>query len=123
MKVEALANAIEKVQEANRLDLELLAISVDAMKKTFPDSDFSDAASLMNIDQTEAVLHLVEEHLPEWTITLKGRADEIDGDWHCFLRRSDTRDNDAIIGSGSGPRLALAILAAVLKASMLKAKS
>lgn len=122
MNTDALANAIEKVEKANRLDLELLAQSIGAMKKTFPDEDFSDAESLMRVEATEAVLHLVEEHLPEWTITLKGRADETDGDWHCFLRRTDARDNDAVIGSGSGPRLSLAVLAAVLKASILRAR-
>lgn len=121
MDTNALAEVADKVKQAKTLDLDLLAQSIAAMEQAFPKEDFTDAERLMTLDPTEAVLHLVEEHLPEWTITLKGRADEIDGEWHCLLRKTDMHDNDSVIGVGTGPTLALAVLEAVLKASIMRA--
>ncbi len=116
----SLEDAIQLTAKAKKLDHQLFSIAVDAMEAAFPDEDFSTAAGLIGSEPVEAVLHLVDEHLPEWTISLRGKAREEDGDWKCTLRKSSARDNDAFIGSGSGPTLALAVLEAILKASLLR---
>ena len=122
METKSLANVIEKIKQADRVDAGLFAQAVEAMKAAFPSEDFADAEHLIEQDPTEAVLSLVEEHLPNWTISLKGKARDIDGDWTCTLRRSSSRDDDAVIGLGSGPTLSLAVLLAILKASLLRAE-
>jgi hypothetical protein len=119
---ETLEDAIKLVAQAKKLDHELFSKAANAMQIAFPDEDFSVAAQLIDREPAEAVLHLVDEHLPDWTISLRGKARETDGEWKCVLRKSSTRDNDAVIGSGSGPTLALAVLSAVLKASILRAQ-
>jgi hypothetical protein len=122
METKSLASAIEKAKKAVKLDTDLFAQAVIAMKAAFPDEDFADAEHLVKHDSIEAVLHLVDEHLPDWTISLKGKAREIDGQWTCTLRKSSSRDDDAVIGIGTGPTLSLAVLIAVLNASLWRAK-
>lgn len=121
METDKLKNLIEKAKQADRLDAGLFAQAVQAMKAAFPDENFVDAEHLIAEDPTEAVLHLVSEHLPDWTISLKGRAQDVNGDWSCILRRSDIHDNEVSIGVGSGRTLSLAVLCAVLRASLLRA--
>lgn len=65
---------------------------------------------------TDAVLRIVRECLPGWTIQLKGTATHPNGHWHCSLRRSDVRDNDPYVGIGAGPTLPHALLGAVIGA-------
>lgn len=119
MKTKALVDVVEQVKKAETLDIKLLVQAIGAMEEAFPKENFSDAKQLVDFEPTEAVLHLIEEHLPEWAITLKGRADEVDGNWTCTLRKTDAHDDDAYIGIGSGPTLPLALLMAVLRASIL----
>lgn len=119
MDTNALTNVIEQARKAKILDTELLVQAIGAMEQAFPNENFADAKQLVDFEPTEAVLHLIEEHLPEWAITLKGRADEVDGSWTCALRKTDASDDDAFIGIGSGPTLPLALLTAVLRASIL----
>jgi hypothetical protein len=123
MATKSLESAIEKVKQASKLDTELFAEAVVAMKTAFPDEDFADAEHLVAHDPTEAVLHLVDAHLPDWTITLKGKARAVDGHWTCTLRKTSMRDDDAVIGIGTGPTLSLAVLSAILKASLWRAKA
>lgn len=69
-----------------------------------------------NFATTDAVIGLVDRILPGWTITIDGQARQPDGHWHCHLRRSDDPDlDDEIIGSGKGPTLRLALLAATMR--------
>ncbi len=119
MKTEALANTVEQIKKAKTLDIKLLVQAIEAMEQAFPKENYASAKQLVDFEPTEAVLHLIEEHLPEWAITLKGRADEVDGNWTCTLRKTDAHDDDAFIGIGSGPTLSLALLMAVLRASIV----
>jgi hypothetical protein len=116
--VNTLEKVIEKVGQAKQLDEALFAQATSAMKAAFPAEDFSDAELLFRNQPTEAVLYLVDRHFPNWTISLKGKAREVDGNWTCTLRETSARDDDAVIGFGTGPRLSLALLSAVLKASL-----
>lgn len=120
MSTNGLTSVFAKLLQARELKAELYGEVIRALQSAFPKEDYDDAGSLADRDPTDAVLHLVNKHLPEWIITLKGKAHEADGDWACTLRKSDVRDNDALIGTGAGPTLALAVLIAFIKLNVMR---
>ncbi|MEM7643273.1 MAG: hypothetical protein AAF366_12170 [Pseudomonadota bacterium] len=67
-----------------------------------------------DLSSTDAVLHLIDDIVPGWTIRIKGKAMEPDGHWQCTLRRSSARDNDEFIGAGRGKVLSHALVSALL---------
>jgi hypothetical protein len=64
---------------------------------------------------TDQILYLIDELLPDWSIKLKGRTNNVSGHWVCILRKSEGRDNDEVIGIGRSAALPNALLAAMLK--------
>ena len=110
-----------RVMQARDLDASLYADVVSALRAAFPDEDYKDAGSLEGGDPTATVLHLINTHLPDWSISLKGKADETDGGWSCALRKSDVHDDDLFVGTGTGAKLPLAMMAAFLKLSLARA--
>ena len=72
---------------------------------------------------TDDVLHLIDQVLPEWTISLTGKAHEPNGHWTCTLRESSWRDSDALLGLGKGPQPHQALLAAMLRVMALQSES
>jgi hypothetical protein len=67
------------------------------------------------VGHTDGAILIVDQAYPNWSIHIRGRANDKDGHWRCTLREGDTRDNDAVLGAGRSPVLAQAILAAVLR--------
>ena len=65
----------------------------------------------------QAIL-IADEAYPNWTVHIRGRANDRDGHWRCTLRENDSRDSDAAIGVGRSPVLGQAILAAVMRLAM-----
>jgi len=118
---DGLKQVYNAVLQARDIDAGLYDEVVRALQAAFPDEGFGESGPLSGRDATDAVLHMVNTHLPEWSIVLKGKAHEADGDWSCTLRQSDLRDNDAMIGTGAGPTLALAMLVAFLKLQVVRA--
>ena len=100
-----------RVDGATDLDEALLREAVAGLRIAFPGAP---AHPELTSDPTEAVLRLVDHCLPGWTITLRGRATEPDGHWHCSLRESEARDSDAVIGIGTAPTVSLALLRALV---------
>ncbi|WP_417424474.1 hypothetical protein [Hoeflea sp.] len=121
MVINGLTDMLNRVSQARDLDAELYADVISALQNAFPDENFGESGALAARHPTDAALHMVNTHLPGWSITLKGKAHEADGDWSCTLRQSDSRDNDAMIGVGNGPTLALALLVAFLKLNVRRA--
>ena len=70
------------------------------------------------IGTTDVAMHVADHAFPNWSVHIHGRANDKDGHWRCFLRETESRDNDAVIGSGRSPVLAQAILAAVIRLAM-----
>ncbi len=118
--INGLTDVFTKVLQAHVLDADLYQDVIHALQLAFPDENFGESGPLADRHPTEAVLHLVNTHLPDWSIVLKGTAREGDGEWTCTLRQSDLQDNDAMLGNGAGPTLALAMLVAFLKLSVFK---
>jgi hypothetical protein len=119
--INSLTDVFTKVLHARALDAGLYQDVISALQSAFPDENFGESGPLADRHPTEAVLHLVNTHLPGWSIVLKGTAREVDGEWTCTLRQSDLQDNDAMLGNGAGPTLALAMLIAFLKLSVFRA--
>lgn len=67
------------------------------------------------IGSADGAVLIVDHAYPNWSIHIRGRANDKDGHWRCTLREGGTRDNDAVMGAGRSPVLAQAILAAVLR--------
>ncbi|NNE81472.1 MAG: hypothetical protein HKN18_14490 [Silicimonas sp.] len=71
------------------------------------------------IGSTDGVMHVADDAYPNWVVHIRGRANDRNGHWRCTLRKDDSRDNDAAMGAGRSPVLAQAILAAILRLSMM----
>ncbi|MCK0097398.1 hypothetical protein MWU60_17610 [Yoonia sp. F2084L] len=72
------------------------------------------------IGLTDQAILIADEAYPNWSIHIRGRANDRDGHWHCTLRENDSRDSDAIIGIGHAAVLGQAILAAVMRLAMVQ---
>lgn len=86
-----------------------------ALAFLLPNVTLPDAERLGTTDQAMLV---ADAAYPNWSIHVRGRANDRDGHWHCTLRENDSRDSDAAIGFGRSPVLGQAVLAAVLRLSM-----
>jgi hypothetical protein len=73
-KIERLA---AKLASIKTLDYDILDEVAQALKPRFPGI----TADHKGDGITEASLHLVEECLPGWTILLRGKAMDADGNW------------------------------------------
>lgn len=93
----------------------------NALRFLLPGED-TKALSVEKIATTDGALLVVDAAFPNWVVRIRGRANDHDGHWRCTLRESDIRDNDRAIGSGRSPVLAQAILAAILRLSMVLKK-
>lgn len=76
-------------------------------------------ATPARIASTDNAMIVADEVYPNWSVHIRGRANDRDGHWHCTLRENDVRDNDRAIGTGRSPVLGQAVLAALLRLSMM----
>lgn len=106
-----LAELAQEVEAALELGDELTERSRTALKDAgctlSPECD---------LESTDAALDAIRQVLPGWSVNMKGTASQPNGHWVCSLRQSDIRDNDPYVGTGNGPTLSHALLAALLKA-------
>ncbi len=122
MEHDLLKDLLETIENADRLDPDLEVAVLDGMNAAFPGKAIWAAHQPSPLEATDEVLRLVDIVLPNWSISLTGLANETDGRWTCTLREIGVLDNDEIIGVGKAPSISLAIIAAVLKVAILRAK-
>ena len=67
------------------------------------------------VSSADGAIHVVDQAYPNWSIHIRGRANDKDGHWNCTLREGGMRDNDDVMGAGRSPVLAHAIIAAVFR--------
>jgi hypothetical protein len=118
MNMPALQALSTRVNTAEDIDQALLREAAEELRAVFPHAP--EHPELLS-EPTEAVLWLVDRCLPGWTITLRGTATEPDGHWHCSLRQSGDRDDDAVIGNATAPTVSLALLRALVAVARLEA--
>lgn len=113
-EIEAL---LTQLDAAATLEGDTLAAAAALMRDIFPEApQHPEVLS----EPVEAVLHLIDHCLPGWSIHLAGKAHEPDGHWRCSLRQSRDRDEDEVIGMGTGPTVSLALIKALLRVALAK---
>jgi hypothetical protein len=110
-------DVMQRVRSAASLDDALLADAADAVRRVFPAVP---ALSTPTTEPLEQVLHMVDLALPGWSIQLTGKAIEPDGRWRCSVRETRGSDEIEIVGLGTGPVVALALLEALLDVALKK---
>ncbi len=108
---EALTALAHEIESAFELSDDLMERACGALAGKLPSPP-----EKADFHSTDKILRLVQECLPGWSIHIRGTATKPNGHWHCSLRRSEIRDNDAFAGIGRGPSLPHALLAALLGA-------
>jgi hypothetical protein len=111
---------LKKVGSTAALEADLLAEVAGAVREVFPDAPHRPEVLA---EPVEAVLSLIDRCLPHWSIQLTGKAQEPDGHWRCSLRKTRGSDEDEVLGVGTGPTVALALLQALLQVSLQKAQA
>jgi hypothetical protein len=89
-----------------------------ALAYLLPGTMSADVTEPKMIDTTDEAMLIADHAFPNWSVTLRGRANDKDGHWRCTLRKSDGSDSDAVIGAGHSPVLGQAVLAAVMRLAM-----
>jgi hypothetical protein len=91
-----------------------------AIAASFQGSPMARAARADTFGSTDALLDLVAEALPSWSLHLGGSSATVQGRWTCTIRETGVRDDDELIGVGKSPTAAGAIMAALLKIMVLR---
>ncbi len=108
---------MQRVKGAAALDDALLSDAVRAVRRVFPA-----VPDLLppEAEPVERVLHLIDLALPGWSIQMTGKAMAPDGHWRCSLRETRGSDEVEVVGLGTGPVVALALLEALLSVAEQK---
>lgn len=115
-ELNTLADAVEASPAA--LERDLVTSICAALAACRPDI----GPASRDLTSTDEVLHLTDEVIPGWTISLQGKAVEPNGHWKCTLRQSSSRDNDEFIGRGKGLTVGQAVLAGTLRVAAYQAR-
>ena len=110
-------NVKQRLKGATALDGALLIEAASIVRQVFPSVPVLTQPVL---EPVEEVLHLVDVALPGWSIQLTGKAMEPDGRWRCSVRETRGSDEIEIVGLGTGPVVALALLEALLDVALQK---
>jgi hypothetical protein len=118
--LQSLAARLEIGADLGPEDVEAFASSVSA---AFPDRPIWRGSKEATLGSTDALLCLMAEALPSWSVHISGQSATIDGRWTCTIRETGVRDDDEVIGVGKGESLPRAVAAAMLKTIQLRARS
>jgi hypothetical protein len=113
-------NVTQRLKRASTLDKELLVEAAAVLRRTFPAVP---VLTELVLEPVEEVLHLIDMALPGWSIQLTGKAMQPDGHWRCSIRETRGSDEIEIVGLGTGPVVALAMLEALMDVALQKASA
>lgn len=119
MKDPELDVLIKELETRADMPVEDFAGVVHALNFLLP-GKVAETATAERIATTDGAMHVADDAYPNWAVSIHGRTNDRNGHWRCSLRESDIRDNDSMVGAGRSPVLAQAILAAVLRLSMVQ---
>ena len=122
MNAQQLHDLVERIEIAEWPDADLAAEVLESIKSALSGESGSLTLEPALLESTDAALHLVSLKVPNWSIMLQGYAHEPDSGWTCTLREGTVRDDDELIGIGKGPTLPLALLAALLRILVIRAR-
>lgn len=104
-------SVLHRVKTATAVDGGLLSDAAAVVRRVFPAVP---GVLPKATEPVEDVLQLIDVALPSWSINLTGKAMQPDGHWRCSLRETRGSDEIEMVGLGSGPVVALALLEALL---------
>jgi hypothetical protein len=115
-----LAARLERGEVPDRAERDRI---VGMIAGAFPDRPVRPDAGGEALASTDAVLRLVAEALPSWSVHATGHSASAAGRWTCTIRETGVRDDDELIGVGKAATLASAAMAAFLKIIALRRPS
>lgn len=108
-----------RIEAAPEFDTDLAEAVLEGLRTALPEAS-ADLGSGV-VESTDAALRVVVATLPAWSIALEGTASDR-GRWACTLRRSGARDDEEVIGIGRAPTPPLALIVALLRVVIARAK-
>jgi hypothetical protein len=115
MNRDQLQELAERIEAASGPDVDLAVAALKAMRDALPE------VRPGVVESADMALHLVVRMLPGWSVALEGIARE-PGHWTCTLRPSGARDDEEVIGIGRATTPPLALIAALLRVTIARAK-
>lgn len=106
--------------EADAAAAQDLSRIAGAITAAFPGRPLWQTARAEVFGSTDALLALVAEALPSWSVHLSGASATVRGRWTCTIRETGVRDDDELIGVGKAATAAGAVTAALLKVIALR---
>ncbi len=113
---------IQKLETSSDLTIADFDGAVRALAYLLPGSVQEDDSAPQRISTADGAVLVAANAYPDWAVHIQGSANAKNGHWQCTLRENDSLDNDAALGSGASPVLAQAIIAAVLRLSIILKK-
>jgi hypothetical protein len=111
-ELQTLATRLEAKDGLTRADASRVA---DLIEAAFPDRPIWRTSQIEALASTDAVLALLAEALPSWSVHITGNSASATGRWTCTIRETGVRDDDELIGVGKAEVLSNAVTAAILK--------
>ncbi len=111
-ELDILIKELETVRDMSIADFDGV---VHALRFLLPDSAVVKNLTAEQAGTTDYAMLVADDAYANWSVHIRGRANDKDGHWRCTLRENDSHDSDAAIGVGRAPVLAQAILAAVIR--------
>ena len=115
MKDDELDFLIDQLEERTDISVAEFDAVVHALDYLLADHVSAQADLAKRMNNTDDAVHIADHAFPNWSIQIKGRTNDRNGNWQCTIRESDQRDSSALIGIGRSPVLSQAVLAAVLR--------
>jgi len=115
MKDDELDYLINQLEDRSDISVAEFDAVVRALRYVLPDQVSTQADLAKRMNNTDDAMHIADHAFPNWSIHIKGRTNDRNGNWQCTIRESDQRDSGALIGIGRSPVLSQAVLAAVLR--------
>ena len=115
MKDPELAILIKKLETAQDMSVADFDGVIHALQFLLPGTGIVRGLTADYVGTTDHAMLVADDAYPNWSVQIRGRANDQDGHWRCTLRENDRRDSDAAIGIGRSPILAQAVLAAVIR--------
>ncbi len=115
-----LSALIERLESEPGLPDAEVDLIVARLDDAFSDRGIFAGAGRRACASSDALLDLVAEALPSWSLHITGHSASVAGRWTCTIREIGVRDDDELIGVGKAETLPHALLAALLKVVELR---
>lgn len=110
----ALLELAREIETEPLYDANLTRQAFDLVEVALPSVD---KAMIKNgaVGGTDAVIMIIDDALPGWSLSMHGVAHDKNGNWVVTIRQSEVLDSDRYLGVGHGPKLSNVLIAAFLK--------